>query len=377
MPKIAISYRRADSQDITGRIFDRLIQRFGRQSVFRDIDSIRPGIDFREQIEETLQRTDVLLAIVGPKWLGRGKGAESRLDNEADLVRIEVATALKRKIPVIPVLVGGTKMPTTKQLPDDLKAFAFRHAVAVDSGRDFDHHVDGLIRVLGEISPAGNGTPAVEGRADVEKQRGAESEERRRLAGSQRRPRWPPPRAALVAGSLTIVVLAAIGAWRMYVPVCCAPPPIAGPPAYGSGPTMGPAPTVAPTVPPSPTRVTVAPTPIAPTPSPTKDDASGLVGTSWTGVSHGSGGWQAVYLRFEAGQKMGYSWGEHLSESASPGPNPGPWLDATWSQNGNAVHIDVPNGYATWDGKISGGTKMQGTGKNWRGVTWTWSVTKD
>src|ERR1700751_5842882 len=99
MPRIAISYRRADSQDITGRIFDRLIQRFGRQSVFRDIDSIRPGIDFRTQIDETLQSTDVLLVIVGPKWLGRSKGAEARIDNEADLVRIEVATALKRNIP--------------------------------------------------------------------------------------------------------------------------------------------------------------------------------------------------------------------------------------------------------------------------------------
>ena len=151
MPRIAISYRRADSEDITGRIFDRLVQRFGRQSIFRDIDSIRPGIDFRKQIDDTLQQSDVLLAVVGPKWVGRGKGVEARIDNEADLVRIEIATALKRKIPLVPVLVGGTKMPTTTQLPDDIKEFAFRHAVRVDSGRDFDHHVDGLIRALDEL----------------------------------------------------------------------------------------------------------------------------------------------------------------------------------------------------------------------------------
>ena len=155
MPKIAISYRRADSQDITGRIFDRLVQRFGKKSIFRDIDSIRPGIDFRDQIEETLQKSDVLLAIVGPKWVGHARGGEARIDNEADPVRTEVATALRRKIPLVPILVGGTKMPTTRQLPDDIKAFAFRHAVIVDSGRDFDHHMDGLIRALdGLISSA-------------------------------------------------------------------------------------------------------------------------------------------------------------------------------------------------------------------------------
>jgi TPR repeat protein len=154
VPKIAISYRRSDSQDITGRIFDRLRQHFGKDAVFRDIDNIRPGIDFRVQISEALQTTDVLLVVVGPKWFGRAKGADSRIDNKADPVRIEVETALQRDIPVIPVLVGSTKMPTTDQLPDGLKDFAYRHAVTVDGGRDFDHHLEGLIRALDGILDA-------------------------------------------------------------------------------------------------------------------------------------------------------------------------------------------------------------------------------
>lgn len=151
VPKIAISYRRSDSQDITGRIFDRLQQHFGKDSIFRDIDNIRPGIDFRVQISEALRTTDVLLVVVGPKWFGRAKGADSRIDNKADPVRIEVETALQRDIPVIPVLVGSAKMPTTAQLPDGLKDFAYRHAVTVDGGRDFDHHLEGLIRALDGI----------------------------------------------------------------------------------------------------------------------------------------------------------------------------------------------------------------------------------
>ena len=136
------------SQDITGRVFDKLTEHFGRATVFRDIDDIRPGIDFRVQIAEALKTTNVLLVVVGPKWFGRTKGAKNRIDNEADPVRIEVETALRRDIPVIPVLVGGMKMPTAVQLPENLKDFAYRHAVAVDGGRDFDHHLQGLITVL-------------------------------------------------------------------------------------------------------------------------------------------------------------------------------------------------------------------------------------
>ena len=151
MAKIAISYRRSDSQDITGRIFDRLTQQYGRDTVFRDIDSIKPGIDFRTQIAGALATTDVLLVVVGPRWLGRGRGVESRMDSEADPVRVEVEMALKRNIPIIPVLVSGIKMPDVGQLPDTLKDFVYRQAVQVDGGRDFDYHIDGLIRTLDQF----------------------------------------------------------------------------------------------------------------------------------------------------------------------------------------------------------------------------------
>jgi uncharacterized protein YecT (DUF1311 family) len=154
MAKIAISYRRSDSQDITGRIFDRLSQQYGKDTVFRDIDSIRPGIDFRTQIADALSKTDVLLVIVGPRWLGRGEGIASRMENESDPVRVEVEMALKRDIPVIPVLVSGMKMPEAGELPATLRDFAFRHAVEVDGGRDFDHHIVGLSRALDEIFAA-------------------------------------------------------------------------------------------------------------------------------------------------------------------------------------------------------------------------------
>src|ERR1700722_14799627 len=137
MPKICISYRRSDSEGITGRIFDRLVAHYGKDSVFRDIDSVPAGTDFREHVRHVLTETNVLLAVVGPKWAGSRKGGQTRISDETDLVRIEVASALQSGTLVIPVLIGETKMPT-EQLPPALKDFAFRNALRLDPGVDFD-----------------------------------------------------------------------------------------------------------------------------------------------------------------------------------------------------------------------------------------------
>lgn len=146
MPKIAISYRRDNSIDITGRIFDRLTVRYGRKSVFRDIDSIPPGRDFREYIQETLGDSDLLMVVVGPRWMGEERRGKARIHSETDYVRTEVEIALTRRIPVIPLLVGGSDMPEPGELPESIRDFAYHNAVAINSGRDFDHHMNGLIR---------------------------------------------------------------------------------------------------------------------------------------------------------------------------------------------------------------------------------------
>jgi TIR domain-containing protein len=145
MAKITISYRRDDSMDITGRIFDRLTSRYGRETVFRDIDSIPPGLDFREHIRASIEDSDVLMVVVGPRWMGGSRHGHPRIHAETDYVRIEVEAALNRHIPVIPLLVGGADMPQPSQLPENIREFAYRNAVQIDSGRDFDHHMNGLI----------------------------------------------------------------------------------------------------------------------------------------------------------------------------------------------------------------------------------------
>jgi quercetin dioxygenase-like cupin family protein/flagellar biosynthesis GTPase FlhF len=147
--KIILSYRRSDSAGIAGRIFDRFVGHFGSESVFMDIDNIPFGIDFREHIKAELGNSNVVLVIIGLRWLNDG-GAR-RIDNENDLVRIEIETALGRGIPVIPILVDGATMPLLEELPNSLRDLVFRNAAPVDPGRDFHVHIDRLIRSIDRL----------------------------------------------------------------------------------------------------------------------------------------------------------------------------------------------------------------------------------
>jgi len=93
MPKIAISYRRTDA-NATGRIYDRLVHRYGKESIFRDIDRIHFGVDFRKAVHDALNDTDVLLAIVGPNGRGVADDGRIRINEATELVRIEPAPAM-------------------------------------------------------------------------------------------------------------------------------------------------------------------------------------------------------------------------------------------------------------------------------------------
>jgi len=145
MPKIFLSYRREDSAGVAGRIYDRLRAHFGDGAVFMDIDSIPFGEDFRKHIDAAVGQCDVILAVIGTKWAGE-TDAHRRLDDATDFVRIEIESALKRDIPVIPILIDRTSMPTEAELPRTLAGVTYRNAIEVDQGRDFHPHVDRLVR---------------------------------------------------------------------------------------------------------------------------------------------------------------------------------------------------------------------------------------
>jgi hypothetical protein len=168
MRKIFISYRREDADEAAGRLSDHLVTQFGQDSVFMDVDGIAPGRDFRKVIEETLTQCDVLLGVMGRNWLDiKDESGKRRLENESDFVRLEIASALRRDIPVIPVRVQGASVPKPDSLPADLKDFSYRNAVELTHERwnsDVQLLVEKMRRLFNEpcqpaTQPAATFTP--------------------------------------------------------------------------------------------------------------------------------------------------------------------------------------------------------------------------
>lgn len=200
---IFVSYRRDDSSGHAGRLSDRLVEHFGKDRIFMDIDTIEPGEDFVTVIENAVGSCEILIAIIGRNWLSGG-GNTGRLDNPNDFVRLEIATALSRDIRVIPVLVQRASMPKPQDLPDDLAKFTRRNAVELSDLRwqsDVDQLISVMERVLVKreeavrLAEAARQTEEERQRRDEgekrrvngEKQRLAEDEAKQRAAEEQRR----------------------------------------------------------------------------------------------------------------------------------------------------------------------------------------------
>ncbi|MGA6828314.1 toll/interleukin-1 receptor domain-containing protein [Nitrospira sp. NS4] len=175
MGGIFISYRREDSAGYTGRLYDHLSRHFGPERVFMDIDAIAPGEDFVEVLQRNVTSCDALVVVIGKSWLACvDQQGHRRLDDPHDFVRLEIATALDRRIPVIPTLVGGAVMPREQDLPDALILLARRQAMEISDMR-FQQDCLRLIDVLagmvngaeGWIHPAAAAQAAVRKVADI------------------------------------------------------------------------------------------------------------------------------------------------------------------------------------------------------------------
>ena len=149
MASVFVSYRRDDSADVSGRINDRLVEHFGESSIYKDVDNVPLGINFSEHIGEAVAKCDVLLAVIGPRWLTvSSEDGQRRLDDPQDYVRIEIEAALTRQIPVIPLLVRGATIPTKDNLPENLQELTLRNGISVRPDPDFHRDLDRLISSL-------------------------------------------------------------------------------------------------------------------------------------------------------------------------------------------------------------------------------------
>ena len=155
MGNVFISYRRDDAAGYARAIYEELTERFSPERVFMDVDAIEPGLPFDEVIRDAVGQCEVLLVLIGARWLASRPEGGTRLDEERDFVRIEIAAALARKIRVIPVLLDGTPMPEEAELPEPLRGLAWRNAIELSNTRfnaDVNRLVEVLAKVLGEAA---------------------------------------------------------------------------------------------------------------------------------------------------------------------------------------------------------------------------------
>ena len=155
MPKIFVCHRRADAADVAGRIYDRLVRKYGGQQILKDLDSIPLGVDFREYLGRMVGECDVFLVVIGPRWLD-AEGDTLRLADPRDFVRIEIESALGRNIPVVPLFIGGASMPSEEDVPESIRSFVYRNGVSVRPDPDFHRDMDRVIAGLD-----GHGPPAL------------------------------------------------------------------------------------------------------------------------------------------------------------------------------------------------------------------------
>lgn len=154
MSRIFINYRRQDSEGHVGRLYDQLANYFSRDDIFMDIEAISPGVDFVEALETAVASCEVFLAVIGPAWLDLvDETGTRRLDQWNDYVRIEIELALKHNKLVIPILIGGSKMPSPDRLPPSISALSRRNSFEI-SHRRFAYDVEQLVTALQRAIPA-------------------------------------------------------------------------------------------------------------------------------------------------------------------------------------------------------------------------------
>jgi hypothetical protein len=150
MSKVFISYRRSEAESEVGRLFDYLEREIGARKVFKDVDSIAPGEDFRKVIDGYVKSSDIFLLIIGDRWPEiQDDQGRRRIEQPDDFVRTEILTALSHGVRIIPVLIRGARMPSPAELPPDIAQLAYRNALHLRPDPDFRRDCS---RLLAEIT---------------------------------------------------------------------------------------------------------------------------------------------------------------------------------------------------------------------------------
>jgi branched-chain amino acid transport system substrate-binding protein len=192
-PRIFICYRHEDDDTRTRRLYDRLSREFGADEVFMDEITVRPGAPVRESITEQLRRCEVLLVVIGPRWLTvQEPDGGRRIDHDLDFVRLEIESALAGSAAIVPLLVDNARMPPARELPGPIAGLADRAALELSDGRNWEADTDRLIATIRERLPPRSPQPLLA------------------AAPLAHGPRWTVRPAVMLAAACVLLIVGAI-----------------------------------------------------------------------------------------------------------------------------------------------------------------------
>lgn len=142
-PRVFISYRRDDA-NVAARITDYLRKHLGKDNVFQDLTSLRPGAVFVEETARWIDSCTAIIVIISKSW------SLDRLRSEADYVRQEIKLALQRKLHIYPLLLDGASLPKASELPEDIRSLVHRNAIDLPQL----YFQEGLQKLLQAIRPS-------------------------------------------------------------------------------------------------------------------------------------------------------------------------------------------------------------------------------
>jgi formylglycine-generating enzyme len=145
---IFISYRRKDQPFAAGRVYHDLKRVFGKDSLFKDVDNIAPGADFRKLIFDKIDSCQVFLSIIGDDWRGKTPDGLCRIFDKNDYIKLETECALKNGIKIIPVLLGDCEMPQKNDLPEEIHGLLQIHAARLRTDPDWERDIEKLIETI-------------------------------------------------------------------------------------------------------------------------------------------------------------------------------------------------------------------------------------
>lgn len=146
--KIFVNYRQKVSLMQAGRVSDKIASHFGYSSIFHDKSSLIGGSNWKQDIENSINQCAVMVVVIGDGWLTQtNPDGGRRLDDPNDYVAMEIATALERKITVIPVLVDNAPRLYSDSLPDKLKGLAFIEPIIIRND-DWNADINKIINAI-------------------------------------------------------------------------------------------------------------------------------------------------------------------------------------------------------------------------------------